>query len=90
MTKLSWEYWTAYLTIMANNDTRVTRDTPLADLTADALKHLDSIKGELDTAAADLEALEEIGIDTSRLREKIEWGKKAREVILKRFGPPKK
>ena len=59
---------------------------PLADLRQDAVDHLDKVKGELDEAAKDLDALEELGIDTSRLREKINWGYKARDVILKRFG----
>jgi len=59
---------------------------PLADLRQDAVDHLDAIKGELDEATKDLDALEEIGIDASRLREKIAWGYKARDVILKRFG----
>jgi len=49
------------------------------------MEHIDAIKGELDKASADLEGLEELGIDTSRLREKINWGYKAREVILKTF-----
>jgi len=59
---------------------------PLADLKQEAIEHLDAIKGELDEARKDLDALEEIGIDTSRLRERINWGYKAREVILKRYG----
>ena len=64
-------------------------DEPLATLKEDTLEHLESVKAELDRAAADLDALEEIGIDTSRLREKINWGYKARSVILDRFGPKK-
>lgn len=62
-------------------------DDPLATLNAEALHHINEVKGELDRAMGDLDALEEVGIDTSRLREKIEWGYKAREVILARFGP---
>ena len=62
---------------------------PLAELKQETLDHLDAVKGELDQAAADLDALEEIGIDTSRLREKIEWGRKARKIILDRYGPKK-
>ncbi len=64
-------------------------DEPLAFLKEDTLEHIDAVKVELDRAAADLDALEEIGIDTSRLREKINWGYKTREVILKRFGANK-
>lgn len=67
---------------MANtNETK-----PLADLTKEAVDHLDAIKGELDEAQKDLDALKEIGIDVSRLEERIAWGNKAREIILKRFG----
>ena len=64
-------------------------DEPLAFLKEDTLEHIEAIKVELDRANADLDALEEIGIDTSRLREKIQWGYKAREVILDRFVPKK-
>lgn len=59
---------------------------PLADLTADTLDHIEGIKKELDRASEDLDAMEELGLDTSRLREKIDWGYKARKVILARFG----
>jgi len=61
---------------------------PLADLREEAVAHLDAIKGELDEAQKDLDALEAIGLDISRLRERIEWGYKAREIILKRYGKP--
>ncbi len=62
---------------------------PLADLTTEAVEHIEGIKKELDRAKEDLDAMEELGIDTSRLREKIEWGYKARKVILARFGEKK-
>jgi len=63
-----------------------TPDTaPLADLRDEAVDHLDAIKGELDEAKKDLDALEKIGMDVSRLRERVEWGYKARDVILDRF-----
>ncbi len=62
---------------------------PLASLTEETLKHMDAIGGELDAAKKNLDSLEELGIDTSRLREKINWGYKARDVILKTFGPKK-
>lgn len=75
--------------MMAKQSKTIPEDEPLAELKQDTLDHLDSVKGELDRATADLDALEELGIDTSRLRAKIEWGHKAREVILKRFGPKK-
>ncbi len=59
---------------------------PLADLRAETAAHLESIKGELDEAVKDLDALESIGLDVTRLRERVEWGYKAREVIMNRFG----
>lgn len=75
---------------MATTRGKVIPETePLADLTQDTLDHIDGVKKELDSAVGDLEALESLGIDTSRLREKIDWGYKAREVILKQFGKKK-
>jgi len=59
---------------------------PFGALRDETITHLDTIKGELDEAAKDLDALEEIGMDVSRLRERVDWGYKAREVILKRYG----
>jgi len=68
----------------ANTNTKAT--PPLADLRQEAVEHLDAIKGELDEAEKDLDALEKIGLDVTRLRERVDWGKKAREIILERFG----
>ena len=68
----------------ANTNTKAT--PPLADLRQEAVEHLDAIKGELDEADKDLDALEKIGLDVTRLRERVDWGKKAREIILERFG----
>ena len=59
---------------------------PLATLTQDTLDHLDSIIKELDQAKKGLDALESLGIDSSLLREKIEWGYNARDMILKFYG----
>jgi len=70
---------------MAKNQT-TGAPPPLADLREEAVAHLDSIKDELDEADKDLDALEQIGMDVSRLRERVDWGKKAREIILDRFG----
>jgi len=62
---------------------KVNNTDPLATLTDEALKHLEAIKGEIEKSKANLDALEEIGIDTSRLRDKIVWAEKARDVILR-------
>ena len=70
---------------MAKNQT-TGAPSPLADLREEAVAHLDAIKGELDEAEKDLDAFEKIGMDTSRLRERIDWAKKARDIILDRFG----
>ena len=59
---------------------------PLHDLSAETIASLEAIKGELDKALLDIAALEKIGMDVSRLKERIEWGYKAREIILERFG----
>jgi len=59
--------------------------SPLADLREEAVGHLDAIKSELDEAQKDLDALEKIGMDVSRLRERVDWGYKARDIILDRF-----
>ena len=75
--------------MMAKLNPADNRIPPLDELNAEALKHLDDMKGELDEAMLDLDALERLGLDQSRLKERIEWGFKAREVILKRFGEKK-
>lgn len=71
---------------MAKSNNPIKDPSPLARLTDETMGHMDGIKEELDEAAKGLEALESLGIDTSRLREKIDWGYKARDVILKTFG----
>jgi len=66
-----------------------TEPDPLADIRKEAVDHLEAIGSELDEAEKDLDALEKIGVDTSRLRERIAWGRNARDVITKRFGDRK-
>jgi len=64
----------------------VSQPAPLSDLRQEAVDHLNAIGVELTEAEKDLEALEKIGHDVSRLRERVEWGKNARKIILERFG----
>ena len=67
--------------------TQTTKDeAPLSQLNDDAVKHLDAIGAELDEAEKDLEALQDIGMDVTRLKERIAWGRKARGIILRRYG----
>lgn len=58
---------------------------PLHDISAETIKSLEAIGVELDKAEGDIKALEAIGMDVSRLRERVDWGRKAREIILERF-----
>ena len=58
---------------------------PLHDLSSETIASLDAIGVELDKAQGDIEALEKIGMDVSRMRERLDWGRKAREIILERF-----
>ncbi|MBA7471390.1 hypothetical protein ES707_06696 [subsurface metagenome] len=64
---------------------KTNEDKPLAELTAETKKNIDEMKAELERADGDLDALEELGLDVSRLRERVAWGKHARDVILKRL-----
>ena len=57
---------------------------PFHDLREDTLRSLEAVGIELDKAGKDIEALEAIGLDVSRLKERLEWGRKAREIILSR------
>jgi len=74
---------------MAKTEQASQAPPPLADLNEEAIKHLDDMKGELDKAMDDVLALESLGLDQSRLKERIAWGYKARETILKQFGRTK-
>ena len=58
---------------------------PLVTLTADAKKEIDKLGKDIERSEGDMSALEELGLDVSRLRDKINWAKKAREIILKRM-----
>jgi len=57
---------------------------PLSKLTPDAKKNIDDMKDQLDAAEVDLDDLDELGFDTSRLREKLAWGRKAHGILAKR------
>ena len=48
-------------------------------------KRLTDAKGELDRAEKAMAIMEELGMDTREIREKLDWSKKVRETILKEF-----
>lgn len=58
---------------------------PLVSLTAEAKEHIEKLDVELTRVEGDLAAMEELGLDTSRLKERVEWARKARKVILERL-----
>lgn len=58
---------------------------PLASLTKEARDELEKLGADIDKAEKELDTFEELGVDTSRLRDKINWAKKARELMLKNF-----
>lgn len=58
---------------------------PLITLTDEARKHIEGLDTELTRVEGDLEAMEELGLDTSRLKERVEWARKARKIILERL-----
>ena len=61
------------------------KNDPLVTLTADAKKEIDKLGKDIERSEGDMLALEELGLDVSRLRDKIEWARKAREIVLKRM-----
>lgn len=61
-------------------------NNPLIGLTDEALKELEKMGLDIEESEKDLQAFEELGVDTSRLRDKVEWAKKARKLMLERFG----
>jgi len=62
---------------------------PLHDVRADTLSSLDNIESELDLADGDIKAMESLGMDVSRLKERLSWGRNAVKVIRSRVQPGK-
>lgn len=65
-------------------------DRPLAELTEEGEKVLEEMNAEIKRAEEDLAAVEELGVDTSRLKERVNFAKRARDVVLKRLSRSKK
>ena len=60
-------------------------DRPFAELTEETKRHLEGMESELDEAEKDIEAIAELGVDVSRLKERTAWGRHAVDVIKKRL-----
>jgi len=68
---------------------KTNNENPLVTLKAEALAHLADIRSELERAEADIKTLEEIGLDTTSLREKLDWGKRAVDILDRHYGGQK-
>lgn len=73
---------------MAKTNKPIDTSIPLAELTEEARKSIEGMDAELTRALENIDALKEIGIDASLLKDKILWARKAREIILKQFTKP--
>ena len=54
-------------------------------LTKEDITKLDELAGDIDKGAKAIQAMKEMDIDVKSLEEKLEWAKKAREILLKEF-----
>ncbi len=70
---------------MADNN-NIPTVNPLADLKQDAIDNLNNIKSQLDETEKDIAAMDAIGLDTSKLKDRLEWARNARKIILNRYG----
>ena len=54
-------------------------------LTPEDVKHLEELSGDIDKGEKAINALKAMDVDVKSLEEKLEWAKKAREILLKEF-----
>lgn len=59
---------------------------PLITLTPEGKTKLKNLQEDIDQAVAAIEVMEKIGMDMTEAREKLEWSKNAREMLLENFG----
>lgn len=69
---------------MANQNQSQPRDSAFS-LTKEAKQRLEQMKKDVAESEQRLQDLEDLGLDTSRLREQIEWSKKAIDKLTKRL-----
>ena len=60
-------------------------EAPVIKLSAEDKKKLEALQIEIERAEKAVKALKELDVDVKSLEEKIEWAKKAREVLLTEF-----
>ena len=54
-------------------------------LTPEDVKHLEALEGDLKRGEKAIKAMKELDLDVKSLEEKLEWAKKARDILLKEF-----
>lgn len=60
-------------------------EAPAIKLTLEDKKKLEALQVDIERGEKAIAALKELGIGVKELEERIEWGKKAREVLLSEF-----
>lgn len=68
---------------MAENNKLPPDPTPLVELTKEARAEIEKMGDDLDRAEAVFDDFEELGLDVSKVRERIAWSRKARDIVLK-------
>lgn len=58
---------------------------PVIQLTDEQKRRLKEAEADIERAEHGISVLKELGVDTTELEGKIEWAKKAREVMLREF-----
>jgi saccharopine dehydrogenase-like NADP-dependent oxidoreductase len=60
-------------------------ETPAIKLSLEDKKKLEALQVDIEKGEKAVKALKELDIDVKGIEEKIEWAKKAREVLLTEF-----
>lgn len=60
-------------------------EAPVIKLSAEDKKKLEALQTEIERAEKAIGALKTLDVDVKSIEEKIEWAKKAREVLLTEF-----
>ena len=60
-------------------------EAPVIKLSAADIKKLEALQVDIERGEKAIKALKELDVDVKSIEEKIEWAKKAREVLLTEF-----